>query len=501
MAVIDELLVGLGFDYHPEDLKDFKDDIAKTTGVIRNLAAVAVAGAAAITGLTVASTRASDEQGKLADEVGDTVERVDALQFALERSGGSADGMSNSLRSLAIRASEAARGVGGGLEAFNLLGISTSDTNGNLKRTSDLMLEVSGRLQGLSRAQQIELAEKLGLSDSIRLLQQGPDAIRELISEAQELGVTTAEDAQIAADFQNSLTNQFKVIKDISRALSREFVPILKETTDKFVEWWKANRDLVQQKLPEWIDKATMALKLLVIATAAWLAIRLIGHISALITLFKSLSITALAANAAVMLLPALIAAAVAGLALLIEDIMTFLEGGESFIGDLVKEFPILEDVILAVVDVLKLLGEVAMSAWDIIAALVDGAIQGFRALGQVITSVWEGINNFIDTVVNKIDQMVEKISGIWDMIPSLDDISFSGAVDSAGNFFSSLNPFADNNTVPELAPVSNSNSTSTNVDKIEISVTGAGDPDAVAESVFNKFQQSTQDLNSVVDM
>lgn len=476
MAVIDELLVGLGFDYDPEDLKDFKDDVAKTTGVIRNLAAVAVAGAAAITGLTVASTRASDEQGKLADEVGDTVERVDALQFALERSGGSADGMSNSLRSLAIRASEAARGVGGGLEAFNLLGISTSDANGNLKRTSDLMLEVSGRLQGLSRAQQIELAEKLGLSDSIRLLQQGPDAIRELISEAQELGVTTAEDAQIAADFQDSLTNQFKVIKDISRALSREFVPILKETTDKFVEWWKANRDLVQQKLPEWIDKATMALKLLVIATAAWLAIRLIGHISALITLFKSLSITALAANAAVMLLPALIAAAVAGLALLIEDIMTFLEGGESFTGDLVKEFPILEDVIRAVASAFEFLAEVAQQTWKVISDFISFAVDGFTSLANTI-------------------------SDLWDKIPSIDDISFSGALDSAGNFFSSLNPFADNNTVPELAPVSNSNSMPTKVDKMEINVSGAGDPDAVAESVFNKFQQSTQDLNSVVDM
>ena len=102
MAIIDELLVGLGFEYDPKEMKQFKEDVGKTTGVIKGLAKAAVAGAVAITGLTIASTRASDEQGKLADEIGDTVENIDALQFALERSGGSADGMTSSLRGLGI---------------------------------------------------------------------------------------------------------------------------------------------------------------------------------------------------------------------------------------------------------------------------------------------------------------------------------------------------------------------------------------------------------------
>lgn len=460
MALIDELLVGLGFEYDPKEMKQFKEDVGKTTGVIKGLAKAAVAGAVAITGLTVASTRASDEQGKLADEIGDTVENIDALQFALERSGGSADGMTSSLRNLAIRASEAARGVGSGVEAFGLLGISATDSNGNLKNTSDLMLEVSQRFQGLSQAKQIELADKLGIRDSIRLLQQGPNAIRELTDEAAALGVTTAEDAALAAEFQDSLTNLWRIVKQASRTLSRELVPIIKELTDSFVDWWKANRAIIEQNLPEWIDKATMALKLLTIATGAWLAMRLVSHIMTLITLFKSLSVAALTANAAALLLPALIAAGVAALALLAEDAKTFFEGGESFIGDMIEKFPQWADEI------------------RVVAAI-------FATLAELTTMIFDGWSRIIDLFTNTTFQDFKDFLG---NIPGfLGDVT--GLVEVGGG-----------GLIPELGQ-SISNTASTAVDKIDIIIQGGADTaENIANAVFDVFQQTSQDLNTAVD-
>ena len=255
MALIDELLVGLGFEYDPSEMKQFNEDVGKTVNTLKSLTKVAIAGAVAITALTVSSTKASDEQGKLADEIGDTVENIDALQFASQRSGGTTDGMSNSLRNLAIRASEASRGVGSGVEAFGLLGISATDANGNLKSTTDLLLEISKEFENLDSAKQIELADKLGVRDSIRLLQQGRASITDLVNEAQLLGVTTEEDAAIAAEFQDSLTNLWQIIKQVSRTLSKIFAPILKEIVTAFTDWWKINREIIEQKLPEWIEK------------------------------------------------------------------------------------------------------------------------------------------------------------------------------------------------------------------------------------------------------
>lgn len=460
MALIDELLVGLGFEYDPKEMKQFKEDVSKTTGVIKNLARVAVAGAAAITGLTIASTRASDEQGKLADEIGDTVENIDALQFALERSGGSADGMTSSLRSLSIRAAEAARGVGSGVEAFGLLGISATDSNGNLKKTSDLMLEVSQRFQGLSKSQQIDMADKLGLSDSIRLLQQGPAAIRELTNEAMALGVTTAEDAEAAAEFQDSMTNLWRIIKQVSRTLARQFVPIIKELTDSFIDWWKTNRALIEQNLPDWIDKATMALKLLLIATGAWLAMRLVSHIMTLITLFKGLSVAALAANAAALLLPALIAAGVAALALLAEDAKKFFEGGDSFIGDMIDKFPQWADEI------------------RVVAAL-------FATLADLVGMIWDGLVGIVDLTKNF---SLEGLKEFGANLPGfLGDVTGLYNVDGTG-------------TIPELGQ-SISNTASTVVDKIDIVIQGGADTaENIANAVFGVFQQTSQDLNTAVD-
>lgn len=460
MALIDELLVGLGFEYDPKEMKSFKEDVAKTTGVIKSLARVAVVGATAITGLTIASTRASDEQGKLADEIGETVENIDALQHALEISGGSAEDMNSSLRQLSKLAGETARGVGSGVEAFGLLGISVDDSTGKLKSSSALMSEISQRFQGLSKQQRIDLADKLGISGSLRLLQQGPAAIRELTDEARSLGVTTEEDAKVAAEFQDSLVRVWRVVKDISRLLARQFVPILKEGKDQFTEWWKVNRSLIEQNLPEWIDKATTAIKLMVIATGAWLSMRLVSHVMALITMFKGLSVAALAANAAALLLPALIAAGITALALLAEDAKVFFEGGDSFLGDMIDKFPQWADEI------------------RVVAAL-------FATLADLVGMIWEGLTGIVDLAKNF---SIEGLKEFGANLPGfVGDITGLYNADGSG-------------VIPELGN-SISNTASTVVDKIDIVIQGGADTaENIANAVFGVFQQTSQDLNTAVD-
>jgi len=210
MAVIDELLVGLGFEYDSKELDKFKSDVDKTVTSIKQFATVVISATAALTAFVAASANASDEQGKLADEIGVSVGEIDALEFALKRSGGTAQGMADALRQLSVRAAETARGVGEGVEAFSLLGISAEDTQGSI---SNLLLEISDRFKDLSQTQQIELADKLGIRGALRLLQQTPEGIQKLIQEAKELGVTTRKDAAVSAEFNDSLTTFGKLLK------------------------------------------------------------------------------------------------------------------------------------------------------------------------------------------------------------------------------------------------------------------------------------------------
>lgn len=453
--ILDELLVELGFEYDPEDLEKFKEDLGETIDQVKQLAFVVTGAAVAITGVAVASTAASDEQGKLADQIGITVEELDALQFAQQRAGGSADGMATSLEQLAIRASEAARGVGSGIEAFGILGISATDANGNLKGMTDLLVEVSKEFQGLDNAQQIELADKLGLRDSIMLLQQGPDAIRALTNEAQLLGVTTAEDAKLAAQFQDSLVDIWRIVTDLGRSLSRILVPVMQDFADTLTEWWKQNREIIQQNLPGFIEKLIVALKLLSAVIVVILGLKFINFLAALPMLITAATIALKGFLAGLLTIPALVAAAITAFALLAEDARGFFEGQESLIGDLIEKYP-----------------------------------------------QWANILRGIASIFATIADLTEMIFTGWEKILGL-DFSIAGITDFLGNlpgFLGSVTGLAPQNTVGATNNSTTNRSSNFEVGRVEISVNGSDNPEAVAQAVRDQFQQATQDLASAVE-
>ena len=368
--------------------------------------------------------------------------------------------MANSLQQLSIRASEASRGLGSGVEAFGLLGVSSTDAQGKLKPVSDLMLEISKSFEGLDKSKQIELADKLGIRDSIRLLQQGPSAIKELTDEAQALGVTTAQDAAIAAEFQDSLTNLWRVVKQVSRVLSKVFAPVLNSIVTSFVDWWKINKDIIEQNIPVWIERITLALKFLSAAVGVFLAMKLVGHLAALASIMKTVSVSALIMNGAIMALPALIAGVISGFILLAEDAKVFFEGGESFIGDMLEKYPKWAEEITAVAAV-------------------------FATIADVTSMVFDGWSKIFDLFSN---------STLDDVIDTLGNIpGFLGDVTG----FSSL---GGSESIPELNQ-SNSNAASTSVDKLEIIVQGGADTaENIGQEVLKVFEQATQDLNTTVD-
>lgn len=541
MAMLDELLVGLGFEYDPEGMSEFQQDLDNTIGSIKKLASIAAAGAAAITGLVTVTTAASDEQGKFAAEIGESVGMIDALGFASKRSGGSIDGVNNSLRQLSIRAAEAARGVGSGIEAFGLLDLSVLDSNDNLKSTSELLIEISKQFQGLDTARQIELADKLGVRDSIRLLQQGPQAIRELIEEAEALGVTTAKDAVVSADFQDSLTDLWQITKQVSRTFTRELAPILEESNDKMTEWWKNNRRLIEQNLPKWIDTVTQGLKILSIILAGMLSLKIIGLFTSFISLLKTTTVSLLAMNAAAALLPILIAGGIAALLLLIEDAKVFFEGGESFIGDMIEKFPQWNSELQATANVFNTIWEITklvLDGWSMIFDLFKGKLKLDFDIGN--------FSNFLTDIIGigpqsrqERKQLIEEkqrrgedltlgekfLQGFDSLIDGGNKVLEKASVESREVVNNVTEIFSNENTVTNLketvrevseSPVfvtlpdsqsilevpnqTNSKTTTFKIDKLEIPVNGVNDPKLVANEVMNVFQQAAQDLDTVVD-
>jgi phage-related protein len=321
-------------------------------------------------------------------------------------------------------------------------------------------LQVSKRFKGLSKAQQIEMADKLGLRGSIRLLQQGPEAIQELIKEAKALGVTTAEDAKIAAEFQDSLTDLWTVTKQVSRTISAQLAPILTKIINLFTDWWKSNRELIEQRLPHWVENLAKAFKLASLAVAAFLTFQLLSNLALMGSLIFKMAKAMLLFNVSAVLLPTLIGLIALAFVALVEDAKVFFEGGESFIGSMLEKYPQWADEI------------------RVVAAL-------FATIGDLTSMIFDGWSKIIDMFSNfSIDNLKEVISN---MPGFLGDVTGLYNVDGTG-------------IIPELLG-NTTNSSSTKIDRVEISINGGNDTkEEIAQAVKNELQQTSRDLNSAVD-
>ena len=539
MAVIDELLVELGYEYDPEDLKQFQAGLDSTIGLVKKFVKAMAAGAAATIGFAVATTKASDEQGKLSDEIGVSVGQLDALQFANARAGGTADGLSNSLRQLTQRIGEVSRGTGSGLEAFGILGIQITDTNGQLKDTGDVLLEVADKLGNFSKAQQIDLAGKLGLSDTIRLLQQGSEGIKELTADAYKFGVTTEEDAIIAEEFQDSLVDIWQIVKQISRVITRALVPSLEDGANTLTEWWEINRDIIEQNIPIYIEKLTKALKFLTLAAVAFIGVKLLTTLGSLIVLMRGLTLSAMLANAAILLLPGLIIAGVAAIALLAQDAKVFFEGGDSFIGSMLEKYPqwakhlnaiatifsTLYDITMMVFDGWKMIFDIVAEGWGLIIDLLKTDITGNLKL--VIKQLKTDFSAFVDGIKTKMEDafssIKDRVSDIFSLKGFREGISdaFDGVKDKlsatlgidtgapAGAFNMAAGIAAPIFTGAGFTPsmLGGNTSTSSRTTRFEgginIEVNGSSSPEDTAavikRELSNLAQQTTADLNSPV--
>lgn len=438
---LDQLLVGLGYDYDDKEVKQFKEDMMSVTKVVAALTTAAVATAGALTKITLESTETTDELTKLGKEVGLSAGLIEALEFGLSKAGGEASALGSSLQGLSKASSEAVRGLGSGLEAFGLLGISVQNANGVLKNNLQLMLEVSGALQGLEKQRQIELAEKLGLSGSIRLLQLGPQAIRDYIEEAEQLGLTTSEDSAIAEEFRDSLVDVNQILKSVSRTISREVAPFLSDLVQNVKEWWIANRQLVIQNIPKWIDALTLTLKALSTVLAGLIALQFWK-------LFASW--------------PLLIALVVAAFGLLVQDAQGFFKGHDSFLGDLLKKYPEWEKSIMAIAKVFNFIA-------DTIEMIVFGWKEIFKLANQFTAEN-------IKEVAGNIPGFLGSLVGLDDFIKARQERVFDPATGS----------FRD--------------ATQMRIEKLEVNVNGAGSPEAVGQAVVNQFQQTAQDLVTAVE-
>lgn len=407
-TIIENLITKLSFDFDEDKLEKFDGFLESAAKGLATLVTGAAAAATAIFVFTEKIAESNDELGKFAKRTGIDIKALQELGYVAELNGGSIDSMNNSLENLSRIASEAARGLGVGVEVFGLLGVSVTDAKGNLKDADVLLDSVSDAVSRLgSQAEKLEFAQKLGIGGDLLLsIQQGSEALREQRKEARELGFIIDEDAaQGAAEFNDQLLRMKKVVLGVASVIGTKFMKQFNPMIDVFLDWFKVNKAIIKQNLIAFLDKTVVIIRGLFAVVR-----RVVGVITNLIAAMGGLKNTIIAItgylmvmNASAVLMPILLIAVTASILLMLEDIIKYAEGGESAIGSLAEKIPLLES---ALNGILPLLGMIR-DGWVLIFTQGDEALEG---LIMMLKDVGRSITDFFLTPLHNALNLLKKI-------------------------------------------------------------------------------------------
>lgn len=411
---------------------------------------------------------------------------------------------------------DTALGLGRAKAVFEEIGVKALDAHGKMRPVTAVMDDLAAKMKGMERGKAIRVMERLGLDPALMKVFNA------------DLGTISARLAAIDKATGFDLDTTVKRSKDFMSAmkgLKMEF-EYIQTFLDKMFESFASDA----------LPLATQAIKNVTNAIRT-VTEYLMQHQHFLKAVFAEMGIAiavyllpamwSAAAAAIAMLSPfLLVGAAIAVLALAIDDVMTFMEGGDSIIGRWAQKWPILGDIVRALVAQIRQFGDIAMAvmkllvgifenpakAWntfveDIVASeqrFQDGAAgiaQAFAAMGDSVTAVWSDIvaevraaiatvTGAIDTVVGTYEKAKSAVSGVMDSIKSGIDATvdvFGGQPAIAGGAMIAAANTAPVNGISSSA-ISNSRTSSKTVDasvKGPINVyTQATDADGISKSI-----------------
>lgn len=249
-------------------------------------------------------------------------------------------------------------------------------------------------------------------------------------------------------------------LTQITTQTAIKLLPVINHQINGFNSFLKANKNLIVSGLSKvfgWVVKLGQvffntfkALSIAINATLGWKKALLIAI--GVLAIFKRAVISAFIASPI-----GILTIAIGALMLLLDDLMTYLEGGESLFGDYFKPFinwckkakevfetlkPYLKAELEAVKQIfsgaLKFIIGIAKTAWGLLTGDFDLIKQGLDEICSGITQVFNGV---IDGIKNKFNALVSYIIFLYDkyIAPIVDSVknianSITDGISNAAN-------------------------------------------------------------------
>lgn len=228
------LVLKLVADQFQSELRNSQSQLSQFNNFIRDWRTQLTAVGTALFAVAKSTANFGEEALKGAQKAGQTVETFTALSYAARLADLDTQQLITGLKSLSQNMVEAAQRTGDGGAIFARLGVSAVDAANQLRPTEQVLLDLAEvfakSADGAGKTEAaVKLFGKAGV-DLIPFLNQGRDGIKELMAEAQRLGlVLSKEDAEAASKFNDELKKMTFQAQGLAHSIANPLLPQLTE--------------------------------------------------------------------------------------------------------------------------------------------------------------------------------------------------------------------------------------------------------------------------------
>lgn len=231
--------MGNSFDKFSKDLDKSSKGLGRK--IVSNLSnafktvSVAIAGAtAAVSAWVISASNAGDRVDKLSQKMNLSRKEFQEWDYITKQSGTSMEALSMSMKTLAVQAEADGK-------AFEKLGISVKDANGNIKDQGTLFNQTLAALfQYENATERLAVASKLfgrGAQELAPILNSGAKSIEELSQRAHELGLVLSDEAiDASVEFNDTLDDLIGSIRTSFFGAIQRVLPQLNEVVKGFID-------------------------------------------------------------------------------------------------------------------------------------------------------------------------------------------------------------------------------------------------------------------------
>ncbi|MEB5921435.1 phage tail tape measure protein [Franconibacter daqui] len=341
------------------------------------------------------------ERINTAQSLGIDIGQYDALSRALQTSGSDVKSFNESMTALNGSLKEAAEHGGSDkASAFKAFRISPTDSKGELKSADQMMVELAGVAAKMGRSQASAGLKQLGISDdaTIAALMKGSEELERQITLQKTFGVMSQQDVETLDQFARAQGELTSILSRFSDELVLGAAPAMAaliNTTIELIAWGKEHQGAL----------------LGFFGTLAAVAIPTLT------------SMAAAAAAASLPFIPLIGAAMLLGLA--VDDLWTYFSGGNSVIGGLVQQFPLLGVALNEAKDTVAEAWEALKLLFSDPGAFLDLLVAEFQASwNAIVASVPEAAGQLSEAFLTAWRQMVVEagviFSTLWTFVKGL---------------------------------------------------------------------------------